>query len=98
MSKTGIIFGSIACGVLIVLLGVQIYTFHGREAQVSDDMKALQEKYEKAKQDHASLEEELQYLAQPNNLEKEVRSRFNYVKPGEKMIIIVPPHTTSSTP
>lgn len=43
--------------------------------------------------DSRNLKADLEYLADPANLEKELRSRFNYKNPGEKLIIIVPPKT-----
>ncbi len=51
----------------------------------------------KAKTDEADFQTDVQYLANPVNLEKELRSRFNYKKPGETMIIIVPEQSTTVT-
>jgi hypothetical protein len=50
-----------------------------------------------AQTQEADLNEETQFLSNPVNLEKEFRSDFNYKKPGETMIIIVP-SGTSTTP
>jgi hypothetical protein len=51
----------------------------------------------KAQYDEANLQSEVQYLANPLNLEKELRARFNYKKPGETMIVIVPAETSTAT-
>ncbi len=36
------------------------------------------------------LENKIVYFQNPKNLEKEARSQFNYARPGEKLIIVVP--------
>ncbi|NCO15467.1 hypothetical protein GW816_00990 [Candidatus Wolfebacteria bacterium] len=40
--------------------------------------------------ENADLQSDIEYFSHPENLEKELKSRFNYKKPGEKMMIIVP--------
>jgi cell division protein FtsB len=51
----------------------------------------------KSQAQEASLQEETQYLSNPANLEKELRARFNYKKPGETMVIIVPDATSTTS-
>ena len=46
----------------------------------------LNELYEEKK----FLEEEMDYLANPENILKQFKTRFNYRKPGENIMIIVP--------
>lgn len=74
----------------LVLVGVRVYSFFGEERQLNHDLADIEARLMKAKIDEANLEAETRYLANPANLEKELRARFNYKKPGEKMIIIVP--------
>ncbi|MDR3581671.1 MAG: septum formation initiator family protein [Candidatus Pacebacteria bacterium] len=81
--------------VLIIFLGIQVFSFVKQSNQLSSDYASVQDRLAKAKTDAANLEEEKQYLANPVNLEKELRSRFNYVNPGEKMVIIVPLGTST---
>jgi hypothetical protein len=40
--------------------------------------------------ENSSIKDDISYFTSPQNLEKELRGEFNYKKPGEKMIIIVP--------
>lgn len=40
--------------------------------------------------ENQSLEENIKYFRQPDNLMKELKSLFNYRQPGEKMMIIIP--------
>lgn len=54
---------------------------------LSRDAGSLADKLNLLKADSASLKEDLEYYKSPENLEKELRSRFNYKNPGEKLII-----------
>ncbi len=93
------IAGILFLSFLSIFLGVQIFTFWSREREASADFLKVEEKFKKAQLDNAALQRELEYLAEPVNLEKELRARFNYKGAGEKMIIIVPPPSaTSSSP
>ena len=82
---------------LFVLVGAQVYKFWGQANVAMRDYFDLQEKVNAAKQDNAKFQTELDYYSNPANLEKELRARFNYKEPGEKMIIIVPSVQTSTT-
>ncbi len=81
----------------IVFLATQIAVFSGRENAALKQYKNLQVQADKAAEERKDLEAELEYYSNPINLEKELRSRFNYRAPDEKMIIIVPPSTASSS-
>ncbi len=48
-------------------------------------------------QENARVESDVRYFSLPENQEKNVRERFNYKKPGERMIIIVPSVTASTS-
>ena len=93
MKLAGIILGS----VIVIFLVVHIYGFVVQEHDLAKNLSDVEARLAKAKTDENILQDESQYLANPLNLEKELRARFNYKKPGEKMIIIVPPQATSST-
>jgi hypothetical protein len=90
----------IALSILLVVVGVQIYTFIKEGGQANQSFLELQGKLNQAKADQAKSQEELNYYSNPNNLEKELRARFNYKSPDEKVIILVPgaPLSASSTP
>ena len=93
MKVAGIIF---LC-VVLVLVGIRTYSFFAQERQLSRDLADIQARLTKAQYDETNLQSEVQYLANPLNLEKELRARFNYKKPGETMIIIVPAQTSTAT-
>ena len=40
--------------------------------------------------ENSLLENKIAYFQNPKNLEKEARSQFNYARPGEKLIIVIP--------
>jgi hypothetical protein len=90
------IVATIVLSGLLILLCVQIYKFWG-QAGVSEkgylDFKA---KLDAAKSDEAKLQADLNYYMNPANLEKELRARFNYRSPDEKLLIIVPQNPTAT--
>lgn len=55
------------------------------------DFSVSSKKLDSLKTDNVILRADLEYFKNPENFEKELRSRLNYKKPGEKMIIVVPP-------
>jgi cell division protein FtsB len=86
----------VVLSLFLILIGVQVYSFVAQEWSLGSQLADVQTNLTKAKTQETSLQEENQYLSNPENLEKELRARFNYKKPGETMVIIVP-NTTSTT-
>jgi cell division protein FtsB len=92
------IAAAIVLSIIFIFLCIHVYGFFAEERQLNADLADIQTRLTKAGTDEASLQDEVQYLANPLNLEKELRARFNYKKPGETMIIIVPSqNSTTST-
>ena len=87
----------VGLSLVLIFLGVNVYAFVRQEYSLGASLADVQTRLTKAQADEASLQAEKQYLANPVNLEKELRARFNYTNPGEKMIIIVPIGTSSTT-
>lgn len=92
------ILGIIGLGLITIFLGVKVFQFVAQENQLSQNLADIETRLTKAKADQTDLLAEQQYLANPLNLEKELRARFNYKRPGEKMIIIVPAQASGTTP
>ncbi|HVN26630.1 MAG TPA: hypothetical protein VMT99_03200 [Candidatus Paceibacterota bacterium] len=92
------IVGAVLIFVALVVIGSRVYGFVIEEGDLSASLADIQARLTKAETDAANLQEESRYLANPVNLEKELRARFNYKRPGETMIIIVPPQNASATP
>jgi hypothetical protein len=91
------IAGAVLLFVLLVFIGTRVYGFVVQENQLNASLADVASRLTKAQADETSLQEEAQYLANPLNLEKELRARFNYKKPGETMIIIVNAASSSAT-
>lgn len=87
----------IGLSIVLVILGIQAFSFIRQVNQLSAAYASASAELTKAKVQEVNLQDEQQYLADPANLEKELRARFNYVNPGEKMIIIVPSSTVSAS-
>ena len=83
--------------IALALIGSRVYAFFVQERGLSSALADVQARLTKAKADEANLQSEVQYLANPLNLEKELRARFNYKKPGETMIVIVPTESSTAT-
>jgi cell division protein FtsB len=83
-------------GLALVFLGVKVLAFWAEERNLNAELQDIQARLTKTQAEGASLAQDVNYLANPVNLEKELRTRFNYKKPGETMVILVPGQ--SSTP
>jgi len=79
--------------VLIVILLViltQIYLILKERYELKKELAGLNERLNLLVKENQTLKSEIEYFSNPENLEKELRSKFNYREPGEEMIIIVP--------
>jgi cell division protein FtsB len=91
------IAATVGLSLLLIVIGWQVFSFVRQEGQLGSELADVQANLTKAQTQEASLQEETQYLSNPVNLEKELRARFNYKKPGEQMIIIVPSASSTAT-
>ncbi len=76
--------------VLIVFLGIQLYGLWNQRASLSQKAEEVGAQTEALKAENEKLTADLGYFSNFDNLVKELKSLFNYRKPGEKLIIIVP--------
>jgi hypothetical protein len=83
--------------IVLVFVGVRVFEFIGQEHSLSENLSDIQTRLVAAQAQEADLQAETQYLSNPVNLEKEFRASFNYKKPGETMIILVPNQSSSAT-
>ncbi len=81
----------------LILIGIQVYSFVAQEWSLGNQLADVRANLTKAKTQETSLQQENQYLSNPENLKKELRERFNYKKPGETMVIIVPDATSTTS-
>lgn len=88
---------AIILSIVFALTLGQAWSFYGREQTLARQLSEIRAQYGNAEKDHESLQAEYRYYQNPANAEKELRARFNYKKPDEKMIIVVPPARSQSS-
>jgi len=57
---------------------------------IKGEFEEIKSQYDEMQVDSDRLKGDIEYLSDPHNLEKELRARFNYRSPNEKLIIVVP--------
>lgn len=76
--------------VFFIFFGYQIYKISLEAAEANSKLAEFKSEKEAMESDNRSLKAQIEYFADPRNLEKELRARFNVRLPGEKLIIVVP--------
>ena len=87
----------IALVLVLLVMGMEILRFMKEGNLLAREEAEVGERLSSAKREESSLEANLNYFARPENLEKEMRARFNYRGEGEKLLILVPKES-STTP
>ena len=72
------------------VMGFWIFQLYAQKVSLEKELLEVNNKIQPLNEENKKLAQELDYLKNPDNLEKELRSQFNYAKPGEKLIIIAP--------
>jgi len=79
--------------ILVALIGfvgtgvIRDFFEYAEEKERVDNLKA---EINSIVEDNKEIEEDINYYSDNNNLEKELKSRFNYKREGEEVMIIVP--------
>lgn len=79
--------------ILIIILSallVQIYFIFNEKNQLRGKFESLSAKGNNLIEENNKIKSDMEYFSNKDNLEKELRSKFNYKNIGEKMMIIVP--------
>ena len=79
--------------IIMVWLGGEVYELQKERLGFSEEYRDVRQVYEEIEEDNQRLIEKIKYLSEPRNLEKEIRAKFNYKYPNEKLIIVVPEDT-----
>lgn len=74
----------------VIGLGQKYFTLKSRSKELSEEQSELTQK-------EKTLSETNAYLATPEGTEESLRERYNYIKPGEQIIVITP-DPAASTP
>jgi cell division protein FtsB len=88
--KRGGIVPVIILAIILTAVLIQVFLIFKERNQLKDKIDDFSGRLGVLLKENDELRKEIDYLSWPENLEKELRARFNYKKPGEKMIIIVP--------
>lgn len=86
---------AVILSIFLAVLGNEIYFFSKKNSESQVQYQKIKTDLDQAQADMEKTKTDLNYYMNPDNLEKEMRARFNYRLIGEKMIIIVP--SASST-
>lgn len=83
------IFASIIAALIVIATAVQLYHLREERAKLNASVAKTSEEFKTITKENDKLEEEIAYLKNPANLEREARAQFNYAAPNEKLLIIV---------
>jgi len=73
-----------------VAIAFEIYTLDKDRRGLRREMATITDEIELVEEDNERLDAQIDYFSEPRNLEKELRSRFNFRLPFEKLIIVIP--------
>lgn len=76
--------------IIILVVSVQTFGLFRKSNDMGGQLRASKEKMEALHKENEELQAQLDYFSRKENLEKELRSKFNYKKPDEKVMIITP--------
>ena len=83
--KLGVFLASI---LIAVFLSIQLFNFYKGNSGLSLKLEEAAAESAKLNAENLQLKADLQYFGEPENLAKELRAKFDYKKPGEKLIKI----------
>ena len=75
---------------LLVFIGVQAYRLYGQQEDLRSQQSQLEAQANALAIENRKFSGDIDYLKDDANVTKELQSKFNYRKPDEKMIILVP--------
>jgi cell division protein FtsB len=76
--------------IILFWLGCQVYRLQKERISIAKEYEEVKQEYDELLTDSQKITEKMVYLSEPRNLEKELRSKLNFIHPGEKLIIVVP--------
>ena len=87
----------IVVGIIIVIAGFQLFRLYAEKSDLTRRLSNFQTTVDSLTSENQKLETDIEYFGNEENLVKELKSKFNYVELGEKLMIIVPGTSSSST-
>lgn len=74
----------------MVFFGYQLYVLYYQKTELDNDLLKSGLEMASLTDENDRLRSDIDYFQNEENLARELQSRFNYAKPGERMIIVVP--------
>ena len=81
---------TVAALAILSWLGFQAYSLQKERFSLAAEYQGAKQECDKLVADNQNIFDKLEYLSEPRNLEKELRAKFNYIYPGERLVIVVP--------
>lgn len=88
---------SILLVTVIVFLGWQFFNLYIKNISLEKSSDELVAATNLLQTENRELASDISYFSNPENQEKELKSKTNYKKSDEKMIIIIPPVASTTT-
>ena len=76
--------------ILIAISWVELFSLFKDDNKLKSELSEITKKAQVLSEENQSLKAQIDYYSNPANLEKELKSRYNYRRPDEKMMIVVP--------
>lgn len=83
------IFVGILLILVIAVLGWQLFNLYQQYVYLKDSSDKQNSEAALLKKENSELSSDIKYFSNPDNLEKELKSKTNYKDLGEKMIIVI---------
>jgi hypothetical protein len=77
--------------VVAIFIGIQGYRLFAQSGDLQESADALVQQANVLSAENTSIRQDIRFYQNPDNGTKELQSKANYKKPGEQMLILVPP-------
>ena len=81
---------TIVLAALFIIVVIQVYNLAKEKTGLKEKLSAVMTEAENLETENVALLGDIEYFGNPKNLAKELKAKFNYKNPGEKLIIVVP--------
>ena len=78
----------LAAAIILGGLSVQLYNLYRNNSDAAAKLESMRSESEQLNNENIQLRADLDYFSQPENLAKELKTKFDYKRPGEKLIKI----------
>ena len=82
---------------VVIISGVRLAQVWRAYSEIQTNADRLQKKLSDFEAENRNLRQALRIAQTPEAIERDSKGRLNMKKPGEKVVIVVPPQTSSST-